>query len=216
MSDTFESWLESELQRSLQPVASSAVPPAAQLLAAATTGGSTLSLGSTIGTALSTKAAAGVAAATIAVAGGGYAAGAAVTGNANPLTWGQQVHNQVMACKQARASSGRSVATPQREGKESVSTEASDASFERGIGECVSSFARQNGEKHRADHANDNAANDTGSGNNGHGNGHGNGNGSGNAANAAAPGLKDDHGKNGSHGDEPETQPTPPVTKPNH
>jgi hypothetical protein len=213
MSDTFESWLESELQRSLQPVASSAVPPAVQMLAAATTGGSTLSLGSTISTALSTKAAAGVAAATIAVAGGGYAAGTAVTGNANPLTWGQQVHNQVMACKKERASSGRFVATPQREGKET--TEGNDASSERGIGECVSSFARQNGENHRASHANTNSGKDTPA-DNGHGNGRGNGNGTSNAASAAAPGLKDDHGKNGSHGDEPETQPTPPVAKPNH
>ena len=212
MSDTFESWLESELQRTLQPVASSAVPSAAQLLAAATTGGSTLSLGSTIGTALSTKAAAGVAAATIAVAGGGYAAGAAVTGNANPLTWGQQVHNQVMACQKDRASSGRFVATPQREGKETTE----DASSERGIGECVSSFARQNGEKHRANHANGNATNDTDADNSGHGNGHSNGSGNSNTASSAAPGLRDDHGKNGSHGDAPATQPTPPVAKPNH
>ena len=103
----------------------------------------------------------------------GAATEAAITGSVNPADWGQQVRQQVVACKAA------------------LETD------QHGIGACVSAFAKQHGQlvsdQHRAsgarlNHGNGNAnANANGQGqdaNNGkhnsNGNGHGNGKGQGN------------------------------------
>lgn len=85
--------------------------------------------------ALGTKAAAGGAVA--ALVAGGAVATAAVTGSTNPMNWGQQVVQKVQDCKD-------DVRTSQS---------ASAASASRGIGQCVSAFARQHGEQQRAEHS---------------------------------------------------------------
>ena len=62
-------------------------------------------------------------------ASGGVAAKAAITGDANPLHWGQQVKQQVQTCKDELAPG------------------------EHGIGQCVSAFASQHGQAQRAAHS---------------------------------------------------------------
>ena len=99
------------------------------------------------------------AAATIAVA----ATEVATTGSLNPLNWGQQVTQQVNACK----------ASAERLGV-------------HGIGQCVASFARTHGKAVSASHkpagagdngnANGHSKDKTVHGNSGHGNGSGAGN----------------------------------------
>ena len=83
--------------------------------------------------ALGTKAAAGGAVAALVT--GGAVAAAAVTGSTNPANWGQQVVQAVQDCKDGRVSPGSQA-----------------ASASRGIGQCVSAFARQHGEQQRAEH----------------------------------------------------------------
>jgi hypothetical protein len=80
--------------------------------------------------ALTTKAAAGVAAAALAL-GGGVVAASAATGGTHP--WGQQVSEWVEHCKQE--------------------VQADSAGAPRNVGQCVSAFARKNGQAHRAEHS---------------------------------------------------------------
>lgn len=107
------------------------------------------------------------AAATFAVA----ATEVATTGSLNPLNWGQQVTQQVNACK----------ASAERLGV-------------HGIGQCVASFARTHGKTVSDSHKNGNA-NGNGNGNaNGHSkdkgnNGHGNSSGHGNSGTAGNSGV---------------------------
>lgn len=77
---------------------------------------------------LTTKAAAAAGVALLA-AGGGVAAKTAVTGNPNPLNWGQTVTQAVQTCKQDLTAG------------------------QHGIGQCVSSTADQHGQQERAAHA---------------------------------------------------------------
>jgi hypothetical protein len=120
MKEGFDVWLETQLHGSLNRVLSSARPPALESLLER--GAPPVSL---FGRRLSTSTAAGLAAATLAVAGGGYAAASVANGSPNPVVWGQQVRQQVETCQDQRATG------------------------ERGIGDCVSTFARQNGVEHR-------------------------------------------------------------------
>ena len=97
--------------------------------------------GAAVGLKVLTGFAVAAAAATFAVA----ATEVATTGSLNPLNWGQQVTQQVNACK----------ASAERLGV-------------HGIGQCVASFARTHGKAVSAAHKNSNA-NDKGNGNaNGH------------------------------------------------
>ncbi len=73
--------------------------------------------------ALAVKAATGFAVAALAVVAAAAATEAAITGSADPSNWGQQVRQQVIACKAALASG------------------------EHGIGQCVSAFASQHGQE---------------------------------------------------------------------
>jgi hypothetical protein len=61
--------------------------------------------------------------------GGGVAAKAAITGDANPFHWGHQVSQQVITCKDNLALD------------------------QHGIGQCVSSFAKQHGPQVRQAHS---------------------------------------------------------------
>ena len=141
MSD-LERELESELRRVLDPLAALPIPDRRQTPrragARALVGGA--------GAALTIKVLTGVAVAAAAVT----ITGAATTGSLNPADWGQQVNQQVSACK----------------------TEL--ASGQHGIGDCVSSFANQHSSAvasaaRQHAHANDSAPG-TGNGNaNGHG-----------------------------------------------
>ena len=113
--------------------------------------------------ALAVKAATGFAVAALAMVSAAAVAEAAITGSADPANWGQQVRQQVIACKAALETG------------------------QHGIGKCVSAFASQHGQVMsgrasgaRLNHGNGNAkghdqaakSNDKGKGKaNGHGNG---------------------------------------------
>ena len=92
------------------------------------TGGTTMSLFSSLGALASTKAAAGLAVAALAV-GGGAVTATAVTGSTDPGVWGQTVTATVEACKDNLT-----------DGK-------------HGIGQCVSAVAKTNGPAERAEHS---------------------------------------------------------------
>ena len=107
--------------------------------AAFTSGGSALSVFSTITAAVTTKAAIAATAATLVV--GGAAAGTVATGSLNPANWGSAVVQAVQGCK-----------TTIGTGSDSAKT-ASTA--RENVGQCVSAFARQHGAAERAEHASD-------------------------------------------------------------
>ena len=113
------------------------------------------------GAAVVAKLLTGFAVVAFAAAGAAAATEVANTGSFNPLDWGQQVKQQVSTCKTTLRASGV-----------------------RGIGPCVSAFAKQHGnqvsDSHQASNARDNGKNNKGNngknkGNNGHGNGSDNG-----------------------------------------
>jgi len=111
------------------------------------------------GAALGAKLLTGFAVAALAAAGAGVAGEVAVTGSLNPNDWGQQVVQQVNTCKDTLRASGV-----------------------RGIGQCVSAFAKQHGKLVSGEHRNSNARS----------NDHGN---SGNHGNNGSNGKNNDHGK---------------------
>ena len=92
---------------------------------------------------VTSKGAIGVAVAALALGAATAATEASVTGSANPTNWGQQVVVQVNKCKAALAPGSH------------------------GIGQCVSSFAKQHGQEvsagHRASAARTNGDNHPGS-----------------------------------------------------
>lgn len=92
------------------------------------TGGTTMSLFSTLTAAASAKAAAGLATAAL-VVGGGSAAAVAATGSTDPAVWGQTVKAAVASCKD----------------------QLNDG--EHGIGQCVSAVAKQKGVEERDAHS---------------------------------------------------------------
>ena len=115
MSDPFEAFIETQLNRHLGPLVGSAIPPSAGRFAAAAVGaGISASAGTGLFAALSTKTAAFLAAAGLAAGGGGAVAATVATGSSNPVVWEQQVQAAVTQCK----------------------TELSPG--ERGVGHCVS------------------------------------------------------------------------------
>lgn len=100
------------------------------------------------GAAITAKLVTGFAVAALAMGAAGVTTEVATTGSLNPNDWGQQVKQQVATCKDTLRASGV-----------------------RGIGPCVSAFAKQHGDQvsdsHHASGARDNNGNN---GNHGHGN----------------------------------------------
>jgi hypothetical protein len=126
------------------------------------------------GAALVVKALTGFAVAALAATAAGAAAEATITGSLNPDDWGQQVKQQVAACK------------------------ADLESGEHGIGACVSAFAKQHGKLVSAEHHASGARVNNGNANghdkdNGKNNANGNDNGKGNGQSHGQPGHKPDH-----------------------
>ena len=169
----FEREIEHELRRVLDPIsAESSIPLRSSVLS----GGKMKRILGGAGAAIAVKAVTGFAVAALAASAAGAATEVAVTGSLNPADWGQQVKQQVAACKAALT-----------DGK-------------HGIGDCVSAFAKQHGDlvsdQHaassaRLNHGNDNNNKDNGhSGNNGQGNGNGQGN-----SNSHGNGKSNEHGK---------------------
>jgi hypothetical protein len=152
MSD-FDREIERELSRVLGPVDSASIPA----WRAPASGGFMKRLLGGTGAAIAAKLATGFAVAALAAAGAGVVTEVATTGSLNPNDWGQQVKQQVSTCKDTLRASGV-----------------------RGIGPCVSAFAKQHGkqvsDQHQASDARTNK-------NNGKGHGKGNGNGNGQPAN---------------------------------
>ncbi len=99
------------------------------------------------GAALGAKLLTGFAVAALAVAGAGVTAEVATSGSLNPTDWGKQVVQQVNTCKDTLRASGV-----------------------RGIGECVSAFAKQHGKIVSGEHRNSDARTNS-HGNNGKNNG---------------------------------------------
>ena len=94
------------------------------------------------GAALAAKLLTGFAVAALAVGAAGVTSEVATTGSLNPTDWGQQVKEQVQDCKDTLRASGV-----------------------RGIGQCVSAFAKQHGKTVSAEHRNSDArTNDHGNG----------------------------------------------------
>ena len=85
------------------------------------------------GAALAAKLLTGFAVTALAMAGAGVASEVATTGSLDPSVWGQQVKEQVQDCKDTLRASGV-----------------------RGIGHCVSAFAKTNGATHRSSDARSN------------------------------------------------------------
>ncbi|HEY1455053.1 MAG TPA: hypothetical protein VGG31_01035, partial [Candidatus Dormibacteraeota bacterium] len=126
MSD-FDRELERELHRILDPIMAAPVPPRRSL---GSGGIMKKKLLGGAGAALGLKVLTGIAAAAAAITVAGAATEIATTGSVNPQDWGNQVSQQVQACKDTLRASGT-----------------------RGIGQCVSQFAKQHGAAVRASHA---------------------------------------------------------------
>lgn len=125
----FERWLEQQLQnQASRQSGPHPMPAQAQYHAAYLQGGPHMSVLAHAAALVSTKGAIGLAVAFLAVGAAGVASEAAITGSASPSNWGQQVVQQVDTCKDALAPGSH------------------------GIGQCVSTFAKQHGKKVSADH----------------------------------------------------------------
>lgn len=149
----FDREIERELSRVLGPVDRATIPA----WRVPASGGVMRRLFGGAGAALAAKLLTGFAVASLAAAGAGVASEVATTGSLNPSDWGQQVKVQVQTCKTTLRASGV-----------------------RGIGPCVSAFAKQHGDlvsdSHHASNARDNHSNNGnhGKSNNGqNGKGHG-------------------------------------------
>ena len=147
MSD-FDREIERELNRILGPVDAQTIPAWRN---PASGGFMKRILGGT-GAVVAAKLLTGFAVVAFAAAGAGAATEAAISGSLNPLDWGQQVKQQVQTCKDTLRASGV-----------------------RGIGPCVSAFAKQHGDQVSDSHQASNARDNHGKGNNGKGKGKGNG-----------------------------------------
>jgi hypothetical protein len=121
----FESELELELHRILDPIAAAPIP----LRRAPSSGGIMKRLLGGVGAALSLKLLTGIAVAAAAVVVAGAATEVAVTGSLNPTNWGEHVTQAVQTCKDTLRASGT-----------------------RGIGPCVSAVANQHGEQTSDNH----------------------------------------------------------------
>jgi hypothetical protein len=184
----FDRELEDDLHRLLGPLKVAPIPPRRLVAPIGPLRAILGGAGAAIGAKVLTGIVVGAAAVTVA----GAATEVASTGSLNPTDWGQQVRVQVETCKDTLRASGT-----------------------RGIGQCVSQFARQhgalvsehasgareNGNGHAVDKGTGNdhgsataKTNGNGGGNgNGHssGNGNGKGNGSGGGNGNGGGGVKD-------------------------
>ncbi len=149
----FERDLEGELHRILDPMTAVSIP----LRRGTDSGGTMKKLLGGVGAAIGVKLLTGIAVAAAAVTVAAAATEVATTGSINPQDWGQQVSQQVQTCKDTLRASGT-----------------------RGIGQCVSQFAKQHGKVVSTAHASDARSHGQGNGN-GNGNSNGNGNGNGNS-----------------------------------
>jgi len=158
MSD-FDREIESELSRILGPVDRASIPA----WRAPASGGVMRRLFGGAGAALGAKFLTGFAVAALAVAGAGVTSEVATTGSLNPSDWGKQVVQQVNTCKETLRASGV-----------------------RGIGQCVSAFAKQHGKAVSSEHRNSDARTNS-HGNNGKNQDKGNNGNNGNNGNHGKP-----------------------------
>jgi hypothetical protein len=127
--DGFDRWLEQELQnRTGQQSGPSPDPAQAQYHAVHLQGGLQMSVLGQALAVVTSKGTIGLAVAALSVGAAGAAGEAAITGSASPGDWGQQVVQQVQTCKDALAPDSH------------------------GIGQCVSTFAKQHGKDVSSDH----------------------------------------------------------------
>jgi hypothetical protein len=130
----FDQWLEAELKASFRASNASPVPQPRYVAPSARRNSMLKVLAAVAG---SKVALAGTAA--VAIAATGVGVKTATTGNPNPVNWGSSVTTQVQQCKDARPSPD-------------ASPRPSPGS--RGIGHCVSAFAKQHGQAERTQHSN--------------------------------------------------------------
>jgi hypothetical protein len=163
--DAFERELEAEFHRVIDPMTAGTIPAWRK-----TDSGGTMKqkVVGGAGAAIAAKILTGIVAAAAAATVAGAATEVALTGSVNPQDWGQQVTQQVAACKASAARLGV-----------------------HGIGECVSDFANQHGKAVSASHR---ASDSRGHGNDGD-NGSSNGNGNANAnGHSKDKGKSESHG----------------------
>jgi hypothetical protein len=141
MSD-FDQEIERELSRVLGPVDRATIPA----WRAPASGGVMRRLFGGAGAALGAKLLTGFAVAALAMAGAGVTTEVATTGSLNPSDWGKQVTQQVQTCKDTLRASGV-----------------------RGIGQCVSAFAKQHGKAVSDEHRNSGARSNSHGNNGNHG-----------------------------------------------
>jgi hypothetical protein len=123
----FDQWLQSQLQQHASAHTGPSPLPAQAQYHAAYLKGTHLPLLAKVAAALTTKVAIGVAASALVVSAAGVSE-SVITGSTNPSDWGKQVVKQVSTCKDALAPDSH------------------------GIGECVSSFASQQGKSSSGEH----------------------------------------------------------------
>ncbi len=176
----FDGEIERELNRVLRPVDGASVPawrtPGSAGLVKRIVGGA--------GAAIALKVLTGLAVAVFAGAGALAATEAVTTGSLNPADWGQQVKQQVAACKAALTDG------------------------HHGIGDCVSAFAKQHGDLVSDQHAASSARLNHGNDDNNKGNGHSGNNGKGNG-NTSSHGKSNGNGKANGHGKPSDLPPRP-------
>lgn len=135
----FDSWLEKGLQEASGRYGMTSAP--APKYSSKSFGWRSRSLGAIF--ALAGSQAAMVAVTTVTLTAAAVGVKTAATGDPNPLNWGAQVTQQVATCKAAASASA--AATP--------SASATPGPGQHGIGQCVSSFAKQHGPSERAQHS---------------------------------------------------------------
>jgi hypothetical protein len=129
----FDQWLEAELDASYRTSSESPVPQPRYVAPPPRRNLMLKALAALVG---SKAALAGTAA--VALAATGIGVKTVTTGDPNPVNWGSSVTTQVQHCKDARPS-------PDASPKPSPGS--------RGIGHCVSAFAKQHGQAERAEHS---------------------------------------------------------------
>ena len=156
--DGFDQLLTQELQRAAGTLEGPNASAGQSLYHAVfTSGGTAVSVFSSITAAVTTKAAIAATAATIVV--GGAAAGTLASGSANPTNWGSSVSKMVETCKSTvRSDSGSTTGGTTG----ATTTAGATNTAPKNVGQCVSAFAKTHGAKKRALHAQEKAQDEAG------------------------------------------------------
>lgn len=152
--DGFDQLLTQELQRAAGTLEGPNASAGQSLYHAVfTSGGTAVSVFSSVTAAVTTKAVIAATAATIVV--GGVATGTVASGSANPTNWGSSVVKMVEQCKDTvRGEAGSTTGGTAG----ATTTAGATNTAPKNVGQCVSAFAKTHGATKRALHAQDKAS----------------------------------------------------------